>query len=407
MSIVVLLVEKNIFKKTLTPSVLLMIPFFVALFVNLAFSYSLGYRVVNIKTVLFIIVNIFIFFLIGQVMNFIFTKGNIIKLNYVCIENHTNLYKICLIIALLSIALSSLNLIKFLLASGFSRISSKEFADIYGTGIVAHIRLISYFTFFYFIYDWMVTKRKKSILISIILFGLILIYQVKYQLIWLLLGAIYLLYLEGKINITIKKALIIILGLFGIFSGVYIISIGSRIGFKNVLSHSFFNFLLDHFYFYLTSSIQGLDVLLHNQTLITYDIRYFFMIPFNIWAKLSGQDYVNIIHDWVNISYDRSTNVYTMFGSIYMNLGYMGTLLGTVLISSFSHILYLVSKKSSNIYLKIMNALNMAIITTSFFGFYYNMILVWESFIVLTAMIVLSKMTFTNTKSRVMMSRQV
>jgi len=387
-SLLILFIEKKTFKKILTPSTVLMMPLFIALFVSIVFSPSLGYRVIGTKTIFFVFVNVLVFFLIGQIINFIFTKGNSIKLEYVFVQNYTYLYRVCFMIALLSIILSSFKLLKFFLLYGFGQISSMEFSSWYGTGIVAHIRSVSYFTSFYLIYDWTVTKRKRNIIVLLSYLGLMIIYQVKYPLIWFLLGTLYLLNLEGKIKITIKKVFLLIISLFGMFSIVYIVSIGSQIGFKNVLSYSFFQFLASHFYFYLTSSILGLDVLLENQSLMTNDIRYFFMIPYNIWAKITGQEYVNIIHDYILISGEKATNVYTMFGSIYMNLGYLGTFLGTMLISSFSYILYLISMKSKNIYVKILNYINMSILTTSFFGFYYNMILVWESFFILAIMAV-------------------
>lgn len=398
MSLLILFIEMKTFKKILTPSIVLMLPLLIALFMNIFFASSLGYRVIGIKTIFFVLVNVLVFFLVGQIINFIFTKGNSVKLEHVFVQNYTYLYRVCFVIALLSIILSSFKLLKFILSYGFGQVSSMEFSTWYSTGVVAHIRVVSYFTFFYLIYDWTVTKRKRNIIVLLSYFGLMVIYEVKYPLIWLLLGTIYLLYLESKIKVNIRKVLTLIISLFVMFSTVYIISIGFQVGFKKVLSYSFLQFLVRHFYFYLTSSTLGLDVLLENQLLMAYDIRYFFMIPYNIWAKLSGQDYVNIIHHWVDISYDRSTNVYTMFGSIYMNLGYLGTFLGTILISMFSYVFYLISMKSKNIYIKILNSVNMSILTTSFFGFYYNMILVWESFFVLAIMAALSKIVSKKTK---------
>jgi len=390
---IIVLIEKITMKNLITPSIVLGIPLLIAVLLNALFSRSLGFHGVGLKSVLFIVVNLFLFVLVGQIIRAMFTRNKKLVFRNRHITQYLKLNFLVKFIALVSIILSARVILGELLGAGIYLIGSKDFLSAYGSGITAHIRNFSMFSFFYFGYDWANRKNKTSLLISILLLLSVIVYQAKYQLIWIILGLIYLLYFEGKIKFTIKRVLSISVILFLSFSIVYVISLGSRLGFSYVLSKDFMVFLAKHFYFYITSSTQALDLLLDNTSLMTNDIRYFIMVPYNIYAKLYNLEFVNIIHGFVAVSTDKMTNVYTMFGSIYMNIGYIGTLTITVIISTCSYILYFLSLRSTNIYLKIMNAFNLALLTSGFFGFDYNKFLVLETIFALCIMMFLSRIT--------------
>ncbi len=390
-STIVITIEYSIYKRMLTPTVVLIIPFAMSLLSNLCISPFLDSNIINYKTSLFVLSNIIIFFTVGQVCSFIQRRGDKVKLEYNFALNHRALYKICFILALTSIAVNSFKLITILLEIGFDQITSHRFELAYSYGLPAHLRLISYFTIFYFMYDAFKVKRKSSLIISILLILLIFITQVKFTLIWIILGITYLLVLEKFMKLKIKNVIFIILVLFVAFGAVYAVSIGSIIGFANVFTFDFFQFLTEHFYFYFTSPLLGLDVLLSNESLELYDIKYFFAVPYNIFANFAGIDFVDIIHEHVNISLERSTNVFTIFGSIYMNLGYLGVILIGSLISIYSHVLYNLSRVSKNVFIKILNVINLAMLTTGFFGYDYNKLFVYEVSIMILIMFFLSR----------------
>jgi hypothetical protein len=274
---------------------------------------------------------------------------------------------------------------------GWENIASKDFKEIYGSGILSHIMLTGYVAFPFLVADFLTRRRKTVLLLLFLLFCIILLRQTKYQSIVLIVSSVYFCSLNRLFKVTIKKIILSAVIVYGLFNLPYLIAF-SIFGVEKIYASDVHSFLFNHFFTYLFGGPIGFGRILNDPMYPLYTLNEIFAVPINIVTFLEGNsNYVNIIfHHWVSVSaikdYLHYTNVFGLFGMLYMYIGTYGTLLYLFILGTLAQVLFVwVTRSNIHIGIQFVYSMIMGFLTLSFFGLYFNMLIVYEvSFYMLT-----------------------
>ena len=212
-----------------------------------------------------------------------------------------------------------------------------------------------------------------KIIISAILIVFLLSLGSKTWLMNGILAAIICLLFRNKIKLTFKSIGITAFILFACFYIYY--SLNVNIDDSSDLT----NFILRHFYFYLTSGILPMGEYCR---LGSNGFDTNFSIPFlNIIAlKLGfgnevGHSQLTFITDLIH---DRESNVFTFFGTLYISQSALGFIAYCILLGIWVYSVYFWANNKKNIFLQILSAYNLSILFFSWFNCGFGLLRIWE-----------------------------
>ena len=344
-----------------------------------------GYYNVTLDAYVFLLLNFIFIWLPGQLF-FLATFGKLkFKNGFEQVKSFIQKNAIFLLFLLwVAIIAGLFDLFSFIHQYGITLITSKIFKETYGRGILGHLVNLGYPSFLLLVSYIPARVNRKIVLGSIFLMAFVIfVSQTKYHLIIPLTTILIL-----KSFITKKKGIIyknLVLGgvlISLIFFATYFFGFAIAYGYDNALSSIVFIF--SHFECYIIGGPIALGKCLstYNQN---FNIKYLFAVPVNIYHWINGSkeyitspgiDVLNI--SWVPISETATTNIYTMFGAVYLTLGYWGTLFFSLILGIISYGIYYITMKTKKIGWIILNSWLLGTLTVSFFSYYFYLLLIWE-----------------------------
>lgn len=346
-----------------------------------------GFYSVSLQSIFFVILS-GLFFLFGRTGVTLLTKKYTLGISANVEHNNQSLddsldrYKLVFIVfAVISIVASIIN---FTLAlkevGGLFFIGTKEFEDAYGKGLLSHISQLNRPAFMFLIASFLNKKNLFVLLLLILMFISVLALQIKTHIISMFMSGVFFTYLLGLLRINIKKLLLYGLAIFMLFNISYTISY-SRVGFENAYSGKVQMYLLNHFFAYLFGGPIGFSEVMKIPSYPLFHLEELFAVPLNIYNKFySGIPLVEvIIKHWLPISthyrYFHSSNVFTMFGTLYIYLGVYGTMLVMLMLGFVTYFVYYFSLKKTPWHsLKMIYAFYLSFLLLSFFGLYFHLL---------------------------------
>ena len=137
---------------------------------------------------------------------------------------------------------------------------------------------------------------------------------------------------------------------------------------------------IERFRHYLLSGPIGLSQYLSNYGKV-FDVGDLFAVPVNIYNVVFGRgpmktDIFNSL--WVPISFTDYSNVGTLFDTVYLAVGYGGTLLFSFFLGFISYALQAIAFSRRKVRWLLMYIWLLTVLSFSFFAYYFYLLLVWE-----------------------------
>uniref|UniRef100_UPI00404A7634 DUF6337 family protein n=1 Tax=Flavobacterium sp. TaxID=239 RepID=UPI00404A7634 len=311
-----------------TPVATLCIPFVIILTIVLLFGSSLGYKDFYYPSLLIWIVGIFIFWLPSLLFSVVFLKKTN-KYNYPYQDKEFKSFdKFSYYFSYVLIIILFLGLSKSIQQAD---IGTDEFQNDFGSGLVAHISIISKFFFIYLI----VYIKRKNIIPIILFLAIYFMYGAKSWILIPLLAAIIIRIILKKtyfgISLTIKALTIAIL----IFYLVYYVSIGPDMP---------LDFIVTHFFSYLFSGILGLSEYIKADGIVGIDPNMLINPIVNLYNKINGTEIMNTFSNVdTAIGNGAEVNVKTLFGTFYLYGGLFWGILFTFVLGSIYYLLLILT----------------------------------------------------------------
>jgi len=340
-----------------------------------------GYYNITLDAYVFLLLNFIFLWLPGQLF-FLATFG---KLRFKNGFEHVKIFiqkNAVFLLFLLWVAIIAglLDLFSFIHQYGITLITSKIFKQTYGTGILGHLANLGYPSFILLASYIPSRVNRKIVLGSMFLMAFVIfVSQTKYHLI-IPLATILIL----KSFITKKKGIIyknLVLGgilIFLVFTGTYFFIFVVTYGYGQALSSIYFIF--NHLELYLLSGPVALGQYLAHYNQI-FNLEDLLNVPINIYRWIGGLKEYNIslwTQPWVQISKSDTTNVGTMFGTVYLALGYWGTLFFSLILGIISYAIYYITLKTKKVSWILLNSWLLGTLSASFFGYHFYLLLIWE-----------------------------
>lgn len=379
--VVLILFEYQEYKTLFTPFGVMSIPIaLISLYVNLI-GVQRGFKAVTPESFIFLFFNLFAVWLAGQSIFF----ANFKKLNFRKDLGNVRDFvqknaKVLLIIMWLAIFGGLFHLFSFAKQYGVNMVGTETFDTAYGRGIFAHLTLLGYPSFILLTSIFPKNLNKKVLFASIVLMAFVLLVSgVKYHLI-LPAVSIFLIHSFTSHERKISSRRIFVFGflLIGVFFGSYYLTFSARYG--TSVSTWIWPFLIEHLEHYILAGPVALGGYLSNYTQIFRTIDLF-TVPLNIYNWLAGVKDTSAVlwtQPFVGISQSGAANVGTMFGTLYLAAGYWGSVVFSLILGSISYLLYFTAFRSKKVGWVLLNSWMLAVLSLSFFGFYFQLLSVWE-----------------------------
>lgn len=247
---------------------------------------------------------------------------------------------------------------------------SEDFGVEYcGTGLWGHLRLVTLPILIMAIYY--VDKRNRILwpLILLILF-INFMYQVKGWVIIPCIAGLAMRLYSGKLKLNMRFFLYVIGGALLVFLITYVII--PILGNDGIVTLELLEFVLGHFFHYLTSGILGLSI---DAVRGFPDSGSFEMVlaPFiNIGNQLIGSDeLLSPVNPYYYNSGITLTNVRTLFGTLYIYSNYAQFAVYTLVLSCIMYGLRLVSLKFNSVFLYVVYFFECSLLFMGWFEFYF------------------------------------
>ena len=278
---------------------------------------------------------------------------------------------------------------------GLSISGSDDIKAYFSSGIQGHLVIIIS-TLFLFIYSYE-HRSLLNIFIKIVgIFWLVFsaLMVAKYTMFFYAISILLIYFFRKRKKITLFK---IILALAFVSLGFFITYIFRFILAGYSISTIPYDFIFNHYIYYFTSGYYGFSYVIENSLTATTNVGpgLIYSGVINIARLITGEPYISSISRAIEImvsaSY-RDVNVFTLFGSILLEMDYFHVFLTTFVLSMvgtffFEKNLYFLYKKNSNKYLP----LTCFIMANLIFGF-YNCFLgpIFENIIIIIIFTILS-----------------
>lgn len=323
--------------------------------------------------------NIAAFWLVGQGIWLLLRgkyTGNPIMPIKTFIAKHQSVLLLLLWAAILA---GTVQFVQFVSTSGIQAISTRAFETTYGYGVPGHLVSWAYPSFILLGASFFVSKKKTVALSLLLMAAVMLVGQVKYHLILALLAAFYFTIQSRVVRGLSSKYLIGIGAAIALaFFGAYWINFSARSGPTAAFESS--GALVKHAERYLVGGPIALDYILHN---FEYALPWqaIATVPINVYRWLCGNHNLCSFTGgpgFIATGTTSMTNVGTMFGSLYMFLGYQGAILFMMFLGAITYAIFNLALKGKGVILTLLSSWMLSVLTLSFFGFYFTLLRIWE-----------------------------
>ena len=397
LSIIVYMLER---KKSIsvTPTILLALPYTILLIYSILVSYyDISYRS-GISTLLPIIsiTYILIFFNVGFIIklfiNSRYKNKNISRSSDIPQLKNLSIYYILIIISYILI------LISYIREFGISSNIISNFIlmkDKFSSGIISHVVnianavIIVVFSNTLIIYKDIKKISKKIIFICILWILFLLVGTAKYTLM-MFVGSLIIIYARiFPENIKLYRIIIIAILFPILFIVVYMIRfISNGLSFSELP----FEFIISHLSYYLVSPFYAFSNIIENNITGSIGIGIVLAPIINVVRIIFNEPTISTIANFISIGNgSKSTNVFTLFGAIQYEVGYLGTIIILIILSSCIYLLYY-----KNLYNP--SAVNIALysylgssLLIAFFNCFYGVLNVWENIIVMLLIVIIER----------------
>lgn len=383
-SIIVVLLDAILWRN-LTPNIIAIIPtFFVVLFATYISPY-IGFVVPASE--IYLILSLF------YLTSGLFSISIAILFNKIISENDTlykfNVSRVNIILLKLFILFGCL-FISYMIYEAYlevGNIHEELFTKLISLGISGHVYIFCMISapILFFL------KNKKdwiSLLIVMLAFALLFIKQVKSWIIIPYLFLFFMFYYSGRINHRFRsiftKIILITLVSTTIFFAVYFLNHLSSANY--IVNYDLFQNSLKsisiHFISYLVSGVLGFSELIQKKEIFTgIDYHYLFNTLDNIISIINDKPVQTaVVYDFytINEEYVKSSNVFTIWGTLLFRAGWWSFLIYSLIIS-FLNILLALSNKSKIIFF--IYCYLVSFLGVAWFEYYYYHIAVYEGII--------------------------
>lgn len=362
-----------------TPVFFLGTPFMIVLLVAVFVTSRLGFYSVDAYAVVVWCLGLFVFWASGNIFTFAAIKGKIVLPfhGFVC-----NRY-VSTVIRCLSWLFLLLLFLQFVrVYRGVGGVGSDEFSDKFAShGLAAHCLSLMKFNAAYLCGD--IGKRKQTVVIVLLTFVFLFIYNVKGGIILTALVCLFTSFAVNRSKFNVRKVLFIIsIGVF-FFVLSYAISLGEIDLY----------FIVFHFLTYIVAGVVGLSQHLVNE--LPVDIDYLIVIQpvANLVRAVAGIEVVDRVSDyWVVIStvYSKQSNVKTFFGDIFIYAGFIKGLLLSSFFGLASYFFLVVTIVNKTIVYLVLYFFLASSLMLGWFNFYFNDLFYYEVVVYVVCVVLVS-----------------
>ena len=344
----------------------------VVMLVNI-FGVSLGFYSFHPPSTSVWILGLLLFWLSGWVIAFPFMQGRMrseIRRRPFRFEPAAQKWALMLLWVIIPlVAFRLLTLLNSM--GGLSALANDEFSRRYGSGFFAHLLTFGYPLLILLIGT--VRRHQLLILLTIgITLALIFVYQVKSWIIVPLTAGMIYRWLSGRMEITPKLIPRAALLMVVLFFGSYLVTFGVRNP-ALLLEPAVYQFLSGHFMHYLFAGVMALSEYARTSVTVEPTPDQVFAPFVNLYNFLVGQTVISALNEqFIPISVaGRTSNVFTLFGSLFMALGWLGGMLYTIAMGVIIYTIYLAVRLNRNSWFAVLWAYLAAMLALGWFDFYF------------------------------------
>lgn len=374
-------IEYRQYNTALTPFNVLAIPYlFIVLFVRL-FGHYRGYYEITSESIIFVLINVAVFWIVGQAIRPLFGNESMPReVKLAAIRFISQYKKLLLVVLWCGILAGFFRLYKSVSIYGFNLVWTEEFTLFYRSGPLAHLTIWVY-PIFMLLVALFIKKRDIRILLPLFLMLVVtLLTQVKYRTILLILSSFFFAIQSGVIRqMKIQHIISAVALITFIFITTYFVGFSAIFGV--VEASKSLNLIITMFEDYLVGGpislgyyLQGFENFLSPMVLLT--------APANVIKIIFGNSQLvdPIIHHFVKLSPHGSiaNNTGTLFATLYMTIGYYQSFWFMMLLGALTYSLYNATRTKQSIILYLITAQLLAILTVSFFGYHFHLLVLWE-----------------------------
>lgn len=359
-------IEVKAWKTLYTPLIFLMLPYTVILLISIAISGNYGFVDFCYPSILFWSVGLLIFAIPSYCLAYLVQKNNI-PLNTIVKE--PTMPQVVSIITLFIILLFAWRFKT--MYGGAAMIGDHDFGDQFsGRGFWGHLRQLSLPILIMAIY-FVDRKHKWIWLIIIPLFIVALLYQVLGWVIIPCLAGIFLRLYTGKTRLKISLLLYVIAGVSIVFLSSYVMAL--VVAGDSELDNEVIAFVCRNFIHYLTSGTLGFSVDMQRGYPDTGNFEILIAQFVNIGKMITGD--TEVLSTLNPLFYNTGvnwTNVRTLFGTTFINSGYMVFAIYVFLLSCSIYLLKLATIRFNNIFVYVCYFFECGLLFMGWFDSYFS-----------------------------------
>lgn len=370
----------------LSPIFLISVPYTTVVVAINFIAIHFGYFTVSYEANLFVILFFGLFFGVGLMIRRIFPhKNSSGQSRLASVELPADEFEIYYqIIAVIAILAGVLQFRQVIGQIGLVNVGTPQFKELYGGGILGHIILFGRPAFFFLFVSTVKRWNLVSGLMLVMIFSIVAVPQVKYQIIIIILTAGIFAVNLGVIKVTFRKSLLALVIVYFLFNLSFVIGFSAS-GLDYAYSDKVQSFLFNHFFTYLFGGPIGFSEILEMKQYPYSSVIELLAVPANIYKAILGDSqYIQIIvRQWIPIStitqYFHGTNTFGLFGMLYAYTGVAGAGFFTMLYAALAYTSFQLSLlKPENMAFQMVFAYIGAFLVLSFFGLYLNMLAFYE-----------------------------
>ena len=373
--------DRILFGIWITPFTLLAFPYTIIVVIVFLFAPMFGFIPLYMESVLVWIVGLFLFWLGGAFVSLF--SGRMVR--HMVRNRLTILYEgkfevSLLIIAWLTIAIMVIKLWSSVRSfGGIQGMGEFIFRGSYVSGWVGHIMDFSKLLLIFLLG----TSRKGKLLQNTTIFAIILLivpYQSKGSLMLPLMSGLIYRILSGRTTIRVTNVVKISVIIFLLFLMAYFVGYGGNIGNALFDIHNYL-FLIKHFFSYLFSGVLAFgDALRHGIMVRESDQNLVFAPILNLYATITSGHIVSIVTDYSSFIdiVGEGSNVHTLFGTLFMFLGYWGSLIYILILSLILNVIFAIAIINRNCWILAVFSLLAGGLVFGWFEFFYWSLTMFE-----------------------------
>lgn len=269
----------------------------------------------------------------------------------------------------------------FIMKFGFRIPNIELIKNTFSIGFIAHI---INFTTALMLVNFAITLNENKYKINYVLslFWLIFLLGVsaKYYLFIYVITIFFEYFYLKKRKLGIKRLINMTIMLSGLFILVYILRfINNGINLHNIP----YDFIFNHFLYYLTGSFYAYSIIIENSLSGNIGYGILFAPLMNLIARLYDYNIITTVADFIPVNIIglyNSTNVFTIFGSFQYETSVFGTIILIIIIAFIIYYYFYKMFFTRNLIYVVLTSYLCAILVISFFNSFFGTLNVWEMF---------------------------